>query len=190
MRTPAASVIACCLLLLSTASVTDARQAGDPFERGRVSVEFGFSGMTELWNLNEQRESLVEVTAAFWGAVGKGVSLGVEFGHLRVFQPTTDALVQGFSPLVRWRCVEAGAWNVFVEGGPGISWSDLPTPPRGTKFNYLAQVSGGAMRRVGASGQLVMGVRLLHLSNNHREGRDRNPDFEMLGPFVGFAFLF
>ena len=190
MRTPAGLAIACCLVLLSTASVTHARQAGDPFERGRVSIEFGGAGMTEAWNLNGHRESLVEVTAAFWGAVGKSLSLGVEFCHLRVFQPTPDAFVQGFSPLVRWRFVETGAWNGFVEVGPGISWSDLPTPPRGTKFNYLAQVSGGAMRRVGASGQLVMGVRLLHLSNNHREGRDRNPDLEMLGPFVGFAFLF
>lgn len=190
MGQPVGHAVACCFLLLSAVTTADARQARDPFARGVVSVEFGVSGMTESWNLNERRESLGEGTAAFWGAVGNGISLGVEFCHLRIFQQTPGAFVQGFSPLMRWRFIERGAWNTFLEVGPGISWSDLPTPPHGTKFNYLFQTSVGVMRRVGTSGQLVLGARFLHLSNNHREGRDRNPDLEMLGPFVGLAYAF
>jgi hypothetical protein len=168
----------------------EARQARDPFDRGRVGVEFGLAAMTECWNLNERRESLVEGTAALWGAIRDGLSLGVAFNHLRVFQRTPDAFVQGFSPLLRWRFVERDTWSAFVEVGPGISWSDLPTPPRGTKINYLFQGGGGVMRRVGSNSHAVVGARFLHLSNNHREGLNHNPDLDMIGPFAGFSFSF
>lgn len=178
------------LLALAAGASVEARQERDPFGRGTVGVEFGFSPMVESWNLNGRRESLVEGTAALWGAVRDGLGLGVEFCHLRVFQRTPGAFVQGFSPLVRWRFAGREAWSAFVETGPGISWSDLPTPPNGTKFNYLYQASAGMMRRIGSNGHAVFGARFLHLSNNHREGRDHNPDLEMVGPFAALSFMF
>ena len=178
------------VLVLVAAGVVEARQSRDPFARGTVAAEFSFSPMVEIWNLNGNREVLADGTAAMWGAIGRGFCLGVEFSHLRIFQPTPGAFVQGLSPLLRWRFVDRERWGMFADFGPGISWSDLPTPPRGTKFNYLFQGSAGVMRRVGGNSHALFGVRFLHLSNNHREGREHNPDLEMLGPFAGFAFAF
>lgn len=189
-RRGATRALTCIGLVLAAAGTAEARQSGDPFGRGTVAVEFSFSPMVEIWNLNGSREWLVDGTAAMWGAIGRGFCIGVEFTHLRIFQQTPGAFVQGLSPLVRWRIVDREKWEMFVDTGPGISWSDLPTPPRGTKFNYLFQGSAGVMRRVGGSGHAVIGVRFLHLSNNHREGREHNPDLEMLGPFAGFSFSF
>ena len=189
-RRGATHVLACVVLLLAAAGLAEARQSRDPFARGMIGVEFSVGVLTEIWNLNGDRESMVDGTAAMWGALGRGFCLGVEFSHLRIFQETPGAFVQGLSPLIRWRFVDRDRWEMFVDAGPGISWSDLPTPPRGTKFNYLFQSSAGVMRRVGGNSQVVIGVRFLHLSNNHREGREHNPDLEMLGPFAGFSFSF
>jgi hypothetical protein len=189
-RRGATHALACIVLVLVTAGAAEARQSRDPFARGTVAAEFSFGPMVEIWNFNGRQEWLVDGTAAMWGAIGRGFCLGVEFSHLRIFQETPGAFVQGLSPLIRWRVVDRERWEVFIDAGPGLSWSDLPTPPRGTKFNYLFQSSAGVMRRVGGNSHAVMGVRFLHLSNNHREGRQHNPDLEMLGPFAGFSFSF
>jgi hypothetical protein len=179
-----------CATLAITAVAAEARQARDPFERGTMEVEFGASAQVETWNLNERRETLVEGSAAMWGTIGRGFSLGVVFDHLRIFQRTPGAFVQGVSPLVRWRFLRRDSWHAFVEAGPGFSWSDLETPPRGTKFNYLFQTSVGVRRRVGSYGHASFGARFLHLSNHGREGLDRNPDLEMIGPFASFSIMF
>lgn len=178
------------MLVLAGAGAAEARQSRDPFGRGTVAVEFNFGGMSEIWNLNGGHESLADGSAVMWGAIGRGVCIGVEFSHLRIFQQTPGAFVQGLSPLVRWRFIDRERWQLFVDTGPGISWSDLPTPPRGTKFNYLFQFTAGTMRRIGGNSHAVFGVRFLHLSNNRREGRDHNPDLEMLGPFAGLSLSF
>ena len=86
------------------------------------------------------------------------------------------------------RCDTCGRY--VSEQGPGVSWSDLETPPRGTRFNYLFQSGVGAMRRMARSQQLVLAYRFLHLSNNHREGREHNPDLEMMGIYLGWSFSF
>jgi hypothetical protein len=122
----------------------------------------------------------LEFDAAFLG----------ELWHLNERRESIAEGVQGIAPLVRWRVVDRGRWAMFAELGPGVSWSDVPTPPRGTKFNYLFQGSVGFLRQLGAGRRASFGVRFLHLSNNEREGVDRNPDLEMLGPFGGISFSF
>ena len=81
-------------------------------------------------------------------------------------------------------------WRVFLELGPGVSWSDTTVPPRGTRFNYLIVGGGGFLRRIGSQVHAVAGARWWHLSNNSREGRSRNPDIEGLGGYAGVAIAF
>jgi hypothetical protein len=104
-----------------------------PFSRHATSLEFGTAVMPEAWNHNEGPECLFEGSGSMWWAFKKGFALGLEWQHVRVFQATPDAWVQGFSPLFRWRYFERPRWNAYVEVGPGISWSDRPAPPRGTR---------------------------------------------------------
>ena len=165
-------------------------QDRQPFQYGTVGFEFAAAPLIEIWNLNGHREPMGQLTASFWGAVSDRFNLGVEFQHDFVIQHTPGAFVQGILPLIRWRFADTPAWDWFVEAGPGVSWSDLDTPPRGTRFNYLFQAGAGAMRRMARSQQLVLAYRFLHLSNNHREGRERNPDLEMMGVYLGWAFSF
>ena len=165
-------------------------QERDPFTRGTVGVEFGVAPLIEAWNLNGHREPMLEGSASVWGAIAGDVAIGFEFQHGYVFQHTPGALVQGISPLVRWRFADNDTWDWFVEAGPGVSWSDLTTPPNGTKFNYLFQAGTGVVRRTGNGQHFLVAYRFLHLSNNHREGREHNPDLEMMGVYVGWSFSF
>ena len=161
-----------------------------PFQQGTVGFEAAVAPLVEIWNLNGHREPMFEVSASFWGAVSDRFMVGVEFQNGYVFQHTPGALVQGISPLVRWRFADQPNWDWFIETGPGVSWSDLETPPQGTRFNFLFQAGVGAMRQIGSTQNLVLAYRFLHLSNNHREGRNRNPDLEMMGLYIGWSFSF
>lgn len=176
------------VLLLVSASAS--AQAHDPFQKGSVGIEFGAAPLFEIWNLNEYREPIFEMTASFWGAVHNRVALGLEFHHLWVFQRAPGAFVQGLSPLVRVKLTGKPKWNWYAETGPGVSWSDLETPYRGTKFNYLFQAGTGAIRRTSANSDLRIAYRFFHLSNHRRAGKDHNPDFEMMGPFVSWSLSF
>src|SRR5436190_10281884 len=139
----------CALLFFATGAEAQSTPAISPFAKGATTIEFGAAGLGESWNLNERREWMFEGIAGIWWACANHFSLGGEFQHARVFQKTPDAFVQGLSPLVRWSPMKHERWNVYVEAGPGVSWSDLRVPVRGTKFNYLFQSSAGMMRRVG-----------------------------------------
>jgi hypothetical protein len=182
------SLLLVSLTLLCTSPVF--AQERQPFQKGVVGIEGSVAPLVEIWNLNGHREPMIEMNASFWGAVTDRFSLGFEFRHAFVIQHTPGAFVQGISPLFRWRFADTPAWDWFVEAGPGASWSDLDTPPRGTRFNYLFQAGAGAMRRMARNQHLVLAYRFLHLSNNHREGRHRNPDLEMMGLYAGWTFSF
>jgi hypothetical protein len=161
-----------------------------PFDRGAISAEFGLGGLVEAWNLNAGREWLLDATASIWWAYANDVALGVEFRHTRIYQATPNAFLQGLSPLFRWRYLDRGSWGMFMEVGPGISWSDIETPPAGTKFNYLFQGSTGVLGRVGRNIHAFGAFRFLHVSNNGREGKNRNPDIEAMGGFGGVMLTF
>jgi hypothetical protein len=183
-------LFAFCILHPALTTPPSFAQERHPFQRGVVAIEGAVAPLIEIWNLNGHREPMIEADASLWGAINDGLSVGVEFRHAFVIQHTPGSFVQGISPLFRWRFADTPAWSWFVEAGPGVSWSDLDTPPRGTRFNYLFQAGAGALRRVARNQHLVLAYRFLHLSNNHREGRDRNPDLEMMGLYAGWSFSF
>ena len=181
---------ALCLLYSALAAIPSFAQERQPFQRGVVGLEAAIVPLVEIWNLNGHREPMVEMNASIWGAVSDRFNVGIEFRHAFVIQHTPGAFVQGISPLLRWKFADTPAWHWFVEAGPGVSWSDLETPPNGTRFNYLFQAGAGGMRRMARNQHLVLAYRLLHLSNNKREGRHRNPDLEMMGIYAGWSFSF
>jgi hypothetical protein len=187
MRAAAALTL---LLISGRAAHAQSAPPQSPFDRGAVSVEFALGGLVEAWNLNREREWLLDATGSFWWAFGDDVALGAEFRHTRIFQETPNAFLQGFSPLFRWRYLDRDHWEMFMEVGPGISWSDIETPPAGTKFNYLFQGSTGLLLRVARNIHALAAFRFLHVSNSGREGKHRNPDIEAMGGFGGIALTF
>jgi hypothetical protein len=161
------------------------------FEKGSLGVEFGGALMIEAWNLNDRREWLADGSAAVFWSFSRRATLLVEFHATRIEQVSSrNAFVNGLVPQVRWRLFDIPGGTLFGEFGPGISWSDTRTPPRGTAFNYLIQGTVGVTRRVGSRSHFVTGFRWLHISNASREGRGRNPDIEALGAYGGLSLAF
>jgi hypothetical protein len=177
-------------MLMVLAATPAFAQSGDPFRKGSVGFELGASPMFEIWNINEEHEQVIEGTLAFWGSPSNRVAIGIEFHHAWILQNAPGAFVQGVSPLIRIKLTNKPRWNWYVEAGPGVSWSDLTTPVRGTKFNYLFQSGTGFMRRVGRNSHAAIAYRFFHLSNNGRAGKDHNPDLEMMGLYTGWSFSF
>jgi hypothetical protein len=164
----------------------EARPVG-PFAAGRIGIELGAAGLGEVWHLNDGREWFAGGTAGIWWAFREGGAFVVRFHATEVFQrEPRHAFVNAVVPSMRWRFRQGERVDAFAELGLGLSWSDTPVPPRGTHFNYLAEAGVGLARRVGRQTHAVVGFRLLHLSNNDREGAGRNPDIEAIG---GYAAL-
>ena len=162
-----------------------------PFAEGVVGVEFAGTVAPEAWNLNGSHEWIVDGTFSVWWAYADGKSLVVEFHAAPVFQDRPRmAFVNAITPIARCRILDRGRSTMFVEFGVGVSWSDTTVPPRGTRFNYLSVTSLGMTRRLTRQAHAVASVRWLHLSNASREGRNRNPDIEAVGGYVGVSVGF
>jgi hypothetical protein len=190
----AAASVALLLCTASAASADGALQADTgpgPFARGTVGIELGCGLLGEAWNLNRGREWLADGRLSVWWAFLNRASLVVEVHAIPVFQrPSRDAFVTGITPSVRLQILRMERADLFSEIGAGPSWSDIVVPQGGTRFNYLGHAGLGLSRRVGRQVHAVAGFRWIHLSNNGREGHDRNPDIQALGGYAAVSVGF
>jgi hypothetical protein len=172
------------------AAVAQPRVNDDPFAAHAWHFEAEAQGALEAWNYNISHEEIY--------AIGEGVSYGVRDGlALRmnqrlayISQRAEDAVVVGLTIGVRGRIYRRGRVSAFLQGDVGISHTAIATPPRGTRFNYLAAGGGGAMLRVHPRIHMVTTLQLLHISNAGLKGPGRNPDIEAIGPSVGLLVRF
>jgi hypothetical protein len=158
------------------------------FIPNNLNLEFSGQFLVEAWDLNLTKESLLGGTVALGYSLSDRVQLNTELSLLRVKQGASyEVLVPAISPIVRWRSHTHGPVSVFWEIGPGISYATNEVPVGGTRFNYVFQVGGGMSYTFSSGINLVGGLRWLHLSNNSLNGRDKNPDIQAVGIYVGWV---
>lgn len=164
--------------------------AGDAFAPGRWHFEAEAGAGLEAWNYNISHEELY--------VLGEGVTYGVRNGLVvramqrmaYVSQRAEDAILLGLTIGVRGRLYQRGRLSAFLQGDIGISHTAIATPPRGTRFNYLAVGGGGVMVRVRPRIHLISALQLVHVSNAGVKGPGRNPDIEAIGPSLGILVRF
>ena len=181
------------LLLVAFAASARAQAppaSSDPFARGAWHFESAAIAAIEAWNYNISHEELYGLDQGVTYGVREGVALRMHQRLIYVSQRSQDAVVLGLTVGVRTRVIARGRWSAFVQGDVGISHTALATPPRGTRFNYLAIGGGGAMVRVHPRIHLVSALQLIHVSNNGIKGPSRNPDIEAIGPSLGLLIRF
>jgi hypothetical protein len=180
------------LLILAAmpARAQSAAAAVDPFARGSWHFETSAVAALEAWNYNISHEEVYGLDQGVTYGVRDGVALRMHQRLWYVSQRAQDAVVLGLTFGVRSRVLARGRWSAFVQGDVGISHTALATPPRGTRFNYLAVGGGGAMVRVRQRVHLVATVQLIHISNAGIAGPSRNPDIEAIGPAIGLLIRF
>jgi hypothetical protein len=182
-------------LLLLGLSVVPARAqpasgATDPFDAHRWHVETEAVAALEVWNYNVSHEELYGVSEFVTYGLTDGLVLRAGQRFAYVSQRAEDAVLLGLTIGVRGRVWHRGRMSGFLQGDVGISHTAIATPPRGTRFNYLAIGGGGVMLRVHPRAHVVSTLQLIHISNASLKGSGRNPDIEALGPSVGILIRF
>jgi hypothetical protein len=162
----------------------------DPFARGSWHLQLASHAAVEIWNYNGNHEEIFGLVPGVSYGLSDAVAAVVTFPMYYVDQRGVDAAFQGLTFGLRSRVFRRGRLSVFFDFDVGISYADTYTPPRGTRFNYLALGTIGVIVPIRRDLQLMAGVRLAHVSNNGLAGRDRNPDIEALGPQIGILKRF
>lgn len=164
--------------------------AADPFEARGWHLELALHGAGETWNYNGSREEMYGLSAGLTWGIASGLVLTARAPLYYISQRGVDAMQLGISTGVRGRIYRRGRLSLFLEIDVGISQADTETPPRGTRFNYLAFGGGGAVVTVRHGVHLLGSIRWVHVSNASLAGRDRNPDIEAVGPQLGVLIGF
>jgi hypothetical protein len=144
----------------------------------------------EAWNYNISHEELFGGFAGATYALRDGLALTASIPLHYVSQRGVDGWILGATFGVRGRVFRWRAASVFLGFEVGVSEADTFVPPRGTRFNYLALGSAGAMVRVRRSIHILGAFKWIHVSNNGLAGRNRNPDIEAVGPQLGVLIGF
>ena len=184
--TRAVFLTAALLLLPSIAAGQDAAPAApDPFARGSWHLQLASHAAFELWNYNANHEEIYTFVPGVSYGLSDAVAATLTFPIAYVDQRGVDAAFHGVTFGLRSRLYRRGRVSVFFDFDIGVSYADTYTPPRGTRFNYLALGALGVIVPLRRDLYLMAGARLVHLSNNGLAGRERNPDIEAIGPQVG-----
>jgi len=180
------------LLLPAAAAPLWAQPAagGDAFARGRWHFETEAVAAIEAWNYNISHEEVYGLNEGITYGVRDGVVLRANQRFAYVSQRGEDAVLLGLTIGARARVYRRGRLSAFLQGDVGISHTAIATPPRGTRFNYLAAGGGGAMVRVHPRIHVLSTLQLLHISNAGIKGPGRNPDVEAIGPTLGLLLRF
>jgi hypothetical protein len=186
-----ALLLAGLLLCGGRASFAQAPAAPDgAFEAGRWHAEFSAQAALEGWNYNISHEQLYGLAEGVTYGLRRGWALTATQRIYYVSQQANDSWVLGLTAGLRRRVYERGRLSVFADVAVGISDAAIATPPRGTRFNYLAMGSAGTLTRLRPRLYLLTHVQFLHLSNASLKGPSRNPDIEAIGIATGLLVGF
>lgn len=177
-------------LTLACGSSAFAQGAADPFARGAWRFEAAAYAAVEAWNYNISHEELYGISEGVTYGLRDGLVLALSQRISYVSQRANDSWLLGVTGGVRKRVYRRGRVSGFLEFQIGISDAAIAAPPRGTRFNYLAIGSGGAVLHVRPRLDLLAALQWIHVSNNSLKGPGRNPDIQALGPTVGLLIGF
>jgi hypothetical protein len=178
------------VLLASQAAYGQSRIVDDPFADGSWQLELSGLWAVEAWNYNISREVLYGGFVGVTYAVRDGIALTAGAPLTYVSQREVDSYVLGATFGVRGRVYRNGRTSIFLGVEVGVSEADTFVPPRGTRFNYLALGSAGAVVRIRSGIHVLGGVKWVHVSNSGLAGRHRNPDIEALGAQASVLIAF
>jgi hypothetical protein len=167
------------------AAPAQAQTSTDPFANGSWTLELSSHAAFETWNYNISHEEMYGLVSGITYGLRDGLVLTASGPLYYVDQRGTDAWLLGVTGGLRGRFLHRGRVSAFWEFEVGISEADTFTPPRGTRFNYLALGGAGVTIEVRRGLHLLGGIKWIHVSNNGLAGRDRNPDIEAVGPRIG-----
>jgi hypothetical protein len=187
----AAFMIVCTIIPARVAGAQNREgEPAAPFEPGTWLTSITGSALAEAWNYNESREELYGLSLGARYEMRQHLAVGVEAFTGYVSQRGVDAFMVGWLGGVRWRVFGRGRRTVSLDLDVGMARSELPVPPRGTRFNYLFRPGATAAWPLTRGVFARAGLTWLHLSNNSLAGAHRNPDIQGVGVTAGVLLPF
>jgi len=159
----------------------------DPFAKRRWHFETGFHSAFEAWNYNVSHEELYGLSEGLTYGLKDGLVLTATQHIYYVSQRANDSWLLGLTAGFRGRVYRQGRSIVYLDGSVGISDAAIAVPPRGTRFNYLANGGGGVLVRLSSRVHALAALQWIHVSNNSLKGPGRNPDTEAVGGRLGLV---
>jgi hypothetical protein len=144
----------------------------------------------EAWNYNPSHEELYGLIQGVTYGIRDGLVLTVRQRLVYMSQRRNDSRVLGITGGLRGRIYRRGRASAFLQFDFGVSDAAVATPPRGTRFNYLALGGGGFTWRINDRLDAITTLEVIHISNAGIAGPDRNPDIEAIGPSLGLIVGF
>jgi hypothetical protein len=178
------------VLLTGLPTSAVAQPADDPFADRGWHLEISTDLALETWNYNGNREEMYGVVTGLTYGLRDGLVFTASAPLYYVSQRGVDAFILGGTFGVRGRLLRVRRSTIFAEFQVGVSQADTITPPRGTRFNYLALGGAGVIVPVSPTVHVLAALKWVHVSNASLAGRDRNPDIEAVGPRVGVLIGF
>lgn len=148
------------------------------------------ASLAEAWNYNASREEIYVASGGLRYELGQRLAVGVDVLTAYVSQRGVDTFAMGWLGGAKWKVYCRGRRTISLDIDVGMARSEIATPPRGTRFNYLFRTGVTASTPVRGGVHASFGTTWLHLSNNSLEGRGRNPDIQALGVTAGVLVPF
>src|SRR5687768_15488611 len=132
------------------------------FAKGAWNLEVSGSYTTPI-RFSENEFYSATVGAGYY--IVDNLSLGAELQVYYADQPTTDTMIVGLGPLLRWHVLAIDRFSLFLDAGGSVTYAWREVPEFGTHFNYTGKVGLGATYALREDLHLVGGIRYFHLSN-------------------------
>ena len=99
----------------------------------------------EAWNYNTSHEEIYGLVQGVTYGLREGLVLTVRQRLYYLSQRLNDSRVLGLTAGLRARVYRRRRVSGFLQFDFGVSDAAIATPPRGTRFNYLALGGGGML---------------------------------------------
>lgn len=183
-----------CLLAGAGCATGQRGSTGDPpatagtvdrsFSRGTWQVydHVGFGIATD------GREDVALLTVGGGYHVLGGLSANVDLVGAVFDRSGPNPIGGGFNLLLRWHPIRYDPFSIYVDGAVGVLQANRAVPQDGSHFNFTPQVGAGITYRIEEGLHLMVGGRLLHLSNAGIG--DSNPGINYSVFYAGIALGF
>ncbi|MGD0463164.1 MAG: acyloxyacyl hydrolase [Tepidisphaeraceae bacterium] len=115
-------------------------------------------------------------------------SVTLEATGLQATQAGPDVGSGGGDLLLRTHLINEPGWTAFIDFGPGVLESSGRLPAAGTYFNFFFKTGAGAAVHLWDGTDLLVGARLLHISNARIDSAARNPSINTIEGYLGLLF--
>jgi hypothetical protein len=161
-----------------------------PFQKGTWMLTLSASTLAEAWNYNDSREEIYLASGGLRHELRDRLAVGLDLITAYVSQRGVDTYAMGWLAGAKWKVSGRTRRTLSLDIDVGMVRSEIPTPPRGTRFNYLFRTGLTGSAPLRGNVHAVAGIAWLHLSNNSLNGRGHNPDIQALGLTAGVLVPF